>query len=176
MTMNPALYGIGGDAWLYDVLKGEGWLLGPRATRTVEPGDDASYFLLMAVGKSGLALIGDLAMIGHKEMFVTMGRKRISDASDDGVVDLTVEFSVGEGMRPISGYSPKAGNVSAVHGRLSSPVWTASTRMFSVNVRPEPGSRTARLRISQVGQVTPPPRGGACAPRCAAPPGSGPVQ
>jgi hypothetical protein len=61
-------------------------------------------------------------------------------------------------MRPISGYSPKAGNVSAVHGRLSSPVWTASTRMFSVNVRPEPGTRTARLRISQVGQVTPPPR------------------
>lgn len=170
MTINPALYGITGEAWLYDVLKGEGWLLGPRTTRTIDLGDDASYFLLMAVGKSGLAMVGD------KEMFVTMGRKRIAEASDDGVVDLTVEFGLGETMRSISGYSPKPVSVSAVHGRLSSPFWTASTRMFTVNVRPEPGTRAARLRISQVGAVTAPPRGGACAPRCAAPPGSGPVQ
>ncbi len=170
LTIDPAKYGISGEAWLYDVLKGEGRLIAPRATWTTDLGADVGYFLLTAVGKSGLALTGD------KELFVTMGRKRISEASDDGVVDVTVEFSVGETMRSLSGYSPRPVNVSAVNGRLSSPVWTASTQTFTVNVRPEAGSRTARFRLSQAGHVTPPPGGGACAPRCAVPPGNGPVR
>ena len=41
---------------------------------------------------------------------------------------------------------------------------------------PMPTKEVITIGYVKVGQVTPPPRGGACAPRCAAPPGSGPVQ
>ncbi len=170
LVLEPAKYGIGGTALVYDVLKGEGRLVGPGAKWSTELGNDVGYFLVMAVGKSGLAMVGD------KDMFVPMGRKRIAEASDDGVVDVTVSFGIGETMRTLTGYSPRQVNVSAVSGRLSSPMWNAATQMFTVNVRPEPGAHIARLRISQLGQMTPPPNGGSCAPRCAAPPSHGPTQ
>lgn len=174
LRVEPRAYGIAGPAYLYDVLRKEGRLIEANSTWTTDlgadPGADLGYYVLVPVGRSGMALLGD------RDQFVTLGRKRIADATDDGVVDVTVNFSVGEGMRTLTGFSPSRINVSAVTGRFSSPVWSSSTAMFTFNVRPEPGTSQARFRLSQPGHLNAPPRGGACAPRCAAPPGNGPVQ
>ncbi|HXJ42432.1 MAG TPA: hypothetical protein VNH18_24335, partial [Bryobacteraceae bacterium] len=133
LTINPREYGIAGDAWLYDISRREGHLLEANTAWVTDLGTETGYYVLQAIGKSGMVLVGD------RDQFVTMGRKRIPAASDDGVVDVTVDFAVGEGMRTLTGFSPRQVLVTPVTGRHSSPMWDSSTRTFYVNVRPEPG-------------------------------------
>jgi hypothetical protein len=170
LTIDPAEYGVSGPSWLYDLVRREGHLLEANSAWTTDLGSSTGLYILEAIGKSGMALMGD------RDQFVTLGRKRISDASDDGIVDVTVVFGAGESMRTLTGFSPRQIQVIPVTGRHSSPMWDASARMFYVNVRPEPGKRQARFRLSQIGHISPPPKTGACVPLCGPQPTHGPSQ
>ncbi|MGC9970823.1 MAG: hypothetical protein ABSE56_09555 [Bryobacteraceae bacterium] len=65
---------------------------GADIRRTVDA--DGSYFVVVPVGPSGIAFLGDTAK------FASLGKKRISRLEDDGAITATVEF--GEGERTVT--------------------------------------------------------------------------
>jgi len=96
--------------------------------------------VLAPVGRSGIAIVGDT------DHFVTMGRKRVTELTDDGTVRLTVAFASGETTRTITGYSRTAVMVEGAFGPVS---YDEATRLFRVPVAPGPtGTATIRLRQS----------------------------
>ncbi|MGW6911078.1 carbohydrate-binding protein [Streptomyces sp. NPDC054940] len=72
---------------------------------------DGSYLQVVPVGRSGFAFLGDAGK------FVSLGRQRIAEPSDDGRVRATVAFADGEGPVTLHGYSPADVPVSATGGR-----------------------------------------------------------
>jgi hypothetical protein len=61
---------------------------------------NGSYFVVVPVGPSGIALLGDTAK------FVTLGKQRISHLEDDGALTATVEFGAGETSVRLDLYAP----------------------------------------------------------------------
>ena len=147
VTIDPAAFGISGAAWLYDWKAGTGRLIEARSSNTLNLADDAGYFVLVPIGKSGMALLGDK---GH---YASLGKKRIPAVSDDGFVDATVSFAAGETERTLFGYSPFPVAVAAVAGSVGRPAWDRTTQMFSVTVMPNAGSSEARVRIGSARQA-----------------------
>ncbi|MES1262199.1 MAG: hypothetical protein ABUS49_10720, partial [Acidobacteriota bacterium] len=143
VTIGPDAYGIAGAAYLYDSLKGTGRLLDPHASVTFNLTEGAGYFVLAPVGKSGIAMLGD------KDHFVSMGKKRIPAFRDDGEADMTITFARNEQMRTIFGYSPVPVDATAVTGSRSAAAYDASTRIFTLNLHPSAGK--ARIRLSLAG-------------------------
>jgi hypothetical protein len=140
ITIAPASYGLNSAAWLYDYGGGAGYLIPANGSQTLNLTGTTGYFVLTAVGPSGIALIGD------KEQFVTMGRKRITGFSDTGIVDVSVEFAAGEKVRTLIGFSPEPVTVASLNGRAEPPVWDPSTQLFTIRVHvSEKG--TARMKI-----------------------------
>jgi hypothetical protein len=140
ITIAPATYGLNSAAWLYDYRAGTGYLIPANGSQTLNLTGTTGYFVLTAVGPSGIALIGD------KEQFVTMGRKRITGFSDTGIVDVSMDFAAREKVRTLTGYSPEPVTVASLNGRAEPPVWDPSTQLFTIRVHvSEKG--TARVKI-----------------------------
>jgi hypothetical protein len=93
----------------------------------VKHAGDEAYLVLSPVGPSGIAIIGDT------DHFVTMGRKRVTELTDDGTVRLTIAFANGETTRTITGYSR---NPVAVEGASGPVSYDEATRLFRVPVSP----------------------------------------
>jgi hypothetical protein len=141
ITIDPAVYGISGAAWLYDWIGGAGQLVAAGSAYTVNLANGFGYFVLTPVGKSGIAFLGDK---GH---IVTLGRKRIPAVSDTGRIDLTVSFAPGETERTLFGYSPFPVDVRPVAGRTGKVVWDPATELFTVTVMPAGTTGAAQIRI-----------------------------
>lgn len=140
ITIRPSDYGITTQAWLQDYLNGTGTLIQANAAQTVVL-QDTSYFVLMPVGKSGLAFLGD------RDQFVTLGKARVSQLQDTGRIEATVQFAAAESSRTFFGYSPNP-LVASVSGRNTQEVtWDASTQLFTVVVHAT-RSGSAKLQIS----------------------------
>ncbi len=143
ITIRPSDYGITGQAWLQDQLNGTGSLIQPNSAVNLTL-KGTSYFVLMPVGKSGLAFLGD------RDQFVTLGKTRISQLSDTGRILTTIQFAAGETSRTVFGYSPHP-VVAAVSGRNTEEVsWNAATQLFTVVVHAT-HSGSAVLQISPSG-------------------------
>jgi hypothetical protein len=141
ITIDPAVYGISGAAWLYDWVAGAGRLIDAGSVYTVNLANGFGYFVLTPIGKSGIALLGD------KGNIVTLGKKRIPALSDSGRIDLTVSFAPGETERTLFGYSPFPVAVRPVAGRISGVVWDPATELFTVTVMPAGTAGAAQVRI-----------------------------
>jgi hypothetical protein len=138
--IDPSAYGITGASYLYDVIGRSGTYVGAGSTYTAAVASGGSYFVLVPVGPSGIAFLGD------EGQFVTLGRQRISSVSDTGVVDVTVNFAPGETSRTLFGYAPQAVRVTTTTGTHRTPTWSDATQMFTVQVHPGT-SGTAEVRI-----------------------------
>src|SRR5207237_892829 len=141
-TIDPKAFGIAGPAYLYDYLHGTGSLIGANSTWTADLSTAPGYFVLMPVGRTGIAFLGDK---GH---FVTLGKQRIASLGDDGRVDLTVSFAAGEKTRTLFGYSPQPVIVTTPAGSQGGLGWNSSTQLFTVNVHPS-SAGIAHVRIVQ---------------------------
>jgi hypothetical protein len=143
LTIDPSTYGIGGASYLYDYLAGSATYIAAGSTYNTILDADASYYVLVPVGASGIALLGDA---GH---FATLGKQRIPAAADNGTMNVTVSFAPGETSRTISGFSPQPIEVTSTTGSHKSPAWDSSTQRFTVVARPS-ATGVARLQIGQL--------------------------
>jgi hypothetical protein len=136
-------FGAASPVYVYDYFAGAGQVVHPTDAIDKAITGDALYLIAAPIGHSGMAVLGDL------DQFVSMGRKRISDITDDGRVHLTVAFAQGETARTIQGYSPVAPVAVAANGGVGSVKWDAATHRFSVSVTPgSGGSASIELRRS----------------------------
>jgi hypothetical protein len=140
ITINPGDFGISGASYLYDYVNGAGTVISPGSSWTGTLASGTGYYVLVPVGQSGIAFLGDK---GH---FVTLGRKRVQALSDAGHVDATVAFAAGEKTRTLFGYSPQPVAATALNGSVAAVAWDASTQLFTVNIHPN-ANGIARVRI-----------------------------
>jgi hypothetical protein len=143
VQVRPADVGIyEGQVYVYDYASGNGQLVDANDTIDRQISGDALYLVLTPVGKSQMALVGDTAQ------FVTMGKKRITSASDDGSIKLTIAFVSGEATRTISGFSPFPPDAHATEGTVTGMYWNRVTRQFHATIAPG-DSGTAAVTIER---------------------------
>lgn len=108
--LSPALLGVGGKAaYVYNYFTGK-YRLVQAGERYIEIVGDRGYYIVAPVGRSGIAVLGDLGK------FVSAGKKRIESMIDNGKeVTLVVVFAEGESEVTVSGFAPSLPIVS-VHG------------------------------------------------------------
>jgi hypothetical protein len=131
-----------GPVYVYDYATGSGQLMDAEDTIDRQITGDAMYLVIVPVGASGMAIVGDA---GH---FVTMGRKRVTGIADRGAVEMTVAFARGETSRTITGYSPVPPMVLAPEGSVRSVKYDHTTKLFQATVAPG-ASGTATVRIER---------------------------
>ena len=102
---------------------------------------DPAYLVVVPVGKSGIAFLGDAGK------FVPLGKKRVSDLSDDGVLDATLDFAPTEKSIIVQGWAPSMPLVTASEGRAGKMHFDEITGRFHVEVFPAK-SGTARISAS----------------------------
>jgi len=143
VQVRPADAGVSdGLVYVYDYNSGNGQVM--EATETIDRQitGDAMYLVFAPVGKSGMAVVGDAGQ------FVTMGKKRVTSAADDGTIKITVAYARGETSRTITGYSPFMPTVLASEGTVMGVQWDRATRQFHATVTPG-SSGTAVLKIEK---------------------------
>jgi hypothetical protein len=146
ITILPSAFGIAGASYLYDYLAGTGRLIPANGSVTFSLNNGIGYFVLTAVGQTGIAFLGD------QGQFVTLGKKRIPTLTDTGAVDVTVAFAPATGgvgaekVRTLFGYSPQAVTAVALNGTIEKPSWDPSTQLFTIRVQASKAG-TAHLRI-----------------------------
>ncbi|HVA92182.1 MAG TPA: hypothetical protein VNL71_20340 [Chloroflexota bacterium] len=140
-TFQPAALGLPGPVYVYNYFSRIGHVLAPGATFR-DPVASGSYYLVVPIGRSGMALLGDLGR------FVSMGTARIARYSDSGRIQATITFGAGEGSVVISGYAPRFPVLSAREGRIDAVSYDRLTHIFRARVSPGP-SRSATLVISE---------------------------
>jgi len=149
----PASLGIPGDAYVYDYFNHTGTIvpsgnLFAFTTTLPDANTGGSYFIVVPIGPSGLALLGDT------NKYVSLGKKRISDLSDSGVLSATIQFSTSETNLTLSGYAPAIPFVSAPIGTVHSVNYDAAKHWFTAIVAPGPlQSATATLSLRPILQA-----------------------
>jgi autotransporter-associated beta strand protein len=145
-TFIPNQLGVPGDAYVYDYFSRTGALVAASNAfnfTTTMPSNNVngSYFVVVPVGPSGIALVGDT------NKFVTLGKKRISTMTDAGVLKVTTSFAVGEPNLTLVGYAPSAPYIGTLNGTFGVMHYDPTTHFFSVSLAPD-GSNTATLVLS----------------------------
>lgn len=142
-SFSPIGLGVPGATYVYDYFADTGQLLaaGERFSTNVSTG---SYFVVAPIGPSGIAFLGDAGE------FVSLGKKRISQLSDDGTVHATIEFAAGESSVTVQGYAPSGVAATSDGGTVDSVSYDARTQRFTVAVHPDvtPSSDNVRLSLS----------------------------
>ena len=143
ISFSPAALGMSGPTYVYDYFADSGRLLGAneRMTASVSSG---SYYIAAPLGPSGIAFLGDAGE------FASLGRKRISDVSDDGVVRASVEFAPGEDNVTLFGYAPAAPSASASGGSIDTVAYDSDTHRFTLVLRADTAPSTVRVELSEV--------------------------
>jgi hypothetical protein len=145
-SFSPTQLGIPGSAYVYDFFNHTGSVVVADSaynfsTTTANNNASGSYFVVVPVGPSGIALIGDT------NKFVTLGKKRISMLSDAGVLKVTASFTAGETNLTLAGYAPSAPYIGALSGAFGSMNYDVATHFFSINIAPDK-SNSATLALS----------------------------
>jgi hypothetical protein len=129
-TFGMSELGVTQQTYLYDYFASAGQLVNPSDTIAQTIPNNYLYWIAAPIGPSGIAVIGDTAQ------FVTMGKKRIPQMTDNGEVSLTVSFASGEQTRSILGYAPARPIVRAQQGTANLTSWDASTGLFRLSLSP----------------------------------------
>jgi len=141
VSFSPASLGLQGPVYVYDYFADAGRLLaaGDIFTASVSTG---SYFITAPVGLSGIAFLGDSGQ------FASLGRKRISQLSDDGTLHATIEFAAGEQALTLFGYAPTAPSATAAGGSVQDVTYDPATQRFTLVLRPDAAPSTVRVDIT----------------------------
>ncbi len=149
-TFTPAELGYGGAVFVFDWFAGTGKLVSAAAPYSdtlishadADGGTDSpwSYYVVVPLGPSGIALVGDAGK------YVSLGKKRVTGLSDTGTVEVSLAFASGEGPVTLRGYAPKRPVVTASTGSVGAVSWDAKTQMFTFGVTQAGGA--ASLAIS----------------------------
>ncbi len=145
-AVDPASLGFCGRVYAWDALARTGRVLDAASPFTQELVDTRAYLVLVPVGSSGLALVGD------EGKFATLGRKRIAAADDSrGRLAATVTFAPGEEKVTLLGWSPATPGIAAPVGAVESLAWDAETGVFRITVLPGPDGMTT-LVVLRLGE------------------------
>jgi hypothetical protein len=140
VRFTPASMGLTGQVYVYNKLTGSGRITAASDLFSDSVGDIA-YYVAVGIGPSGVAFLGDA------DKFVSLGRKRIADITDDGSVHATVSFAAGEGSVTLQGYSPAAPTISAQRGTAGPVSYDPVSGIFEVIIGPG-GDGTAAVSLS----------------------------
>lgn len=122
--------GASGQVYLYDYFNGTGTLVNASDALNLPITGSSIYLVAAPVGPSGMAVVGDIGQ------FVTLGKKRIANAVDNGTVQLTVTFSAGESARTIELYAPSRPRVHLRDGSVSATSYSSETHRYSITLGP----------------------------------------
>jgi hypothetical protein len=129
-TFTPEALGVGGDVYVYDWIADKGRIANGVAPFTKFIHGDPSYLVVVPVGKSGIAFLGDLGK------FVPLGKKRVSELFDDGVLEARIEFATSETSVVVEGWAQSAPRFVAQEGNLELRSFNDQTKRFRVEVYP----------------------------------------
>lgn len=116
IVFSPQSLGIARDAYVYDYFAKTGAVVpaGAQSAHTVD--FNASYFIAAPIGPSGIAFLGDAGK------FVSCGKKRIEQLSDDGTMRVMVRFAPGESHLQLHLYSVARPHAAADSGHAGAPL------------------------------------------------------
>ena len=140
VAFTPASLGLRTRAYVFDYFSRQGKILDPDETFTDSLENSYVYFIVVPLGRSGIAFLGD------RDQFVSLGKQRISQLSDNGKVQVTIQFAPGEHSRTVQGYSPTAPAIAPIKGKIGAPMYDSAAHLFTVSVLPD-SSGTAELEI-----------------------------
>jgi hypothetical protein len=99
-----------------------------------------SYYVVVPIGQSGISFLGDAGK------FVSLGKKRITQVTDNGTVQATITFASGETSLTMQGYSPTTPIIAAGDGSVGSVNYNSASGLFSFAVSPgADGSATVTM-------------------------------
>jgi hypothetical protein len=132
-AFTPASLGLHTRAYVYDYFARKGTVLDPDKTftKSLEKeslGKGCAYFIIVPLGPSGIAFLGD------RDQFVSLGRQRISQLSDNGTLRVTIQFAHGENSRTVHGYSPTAPVITPIKGKTGASTYDSAAHRFTVTV------------------------------------------
>ena len=144
-AFTPASVGLHTRAYIFDYFSHKGTVLDPDKTLTELLGKESlekgyAYFIVVPLGQSGIAFLGDL------DQFVSLGKQRISQLSDNGTVRVTIQFARGENSRTVHGYSPTAPVITPITGKTGASTYDSAAHRFTVSVLPD-SNASAELEI-----------------------------
>jgi hypothetical protein len=131
VAFTPASLGLHTRTYVYDYFSHKGTILDPDKTFTESLEKGCAYFIVVPLGQSGIAFLGD------PDQFVSLGKQRISQLSDNGRVRVTVQFAHGENSRTVHGYSPTAPVITSIRGKTGASTYDSAAHRFTVSVLPD---------------------------------------
>jgi len=140
LAFSPSALGMTQPAYIYNYFTKAGKIVQPQDTFSDTIANGIAYYIVMPVGPSGMAFLGDT---GH---YVSLGKKRITALTDNGSIAVSVAFASAESGRSVFGYSPSKPVITAIHGSVGTVSYTPSTGLFYVSVMPG-GDASATIQI-----------------------------
>lgn len=130
ISVSPESLGVTGPAYVFDYFHKTGILLQPGQSYDASVDYHGSYFLIAPAGPSGIAFLGD----GSK--FISCGKKRIEQISDNGALRVVVRFATGENRIAVHMYAPAQPVASAETGSVDAVI-AAKNGTYRVVVAPD---------------------------------------
>jgi len=139
----PGELGIQGQAYVYNYFAHTGQVVSALSAFVDSVDTTGSYYVVAPIGHSQIALLGDTGK------FVTVGRQRVRQVADQGILTATVQFAAGETSTKIQGYSPTPPVVTAISGTVIQTSYDPMAKIFTITVAPGPSANhIATLSLS----------------------------
>lgn len=147
ISILPQSLGLTDAVYVYDYFAKTGSVVMPGAPYTALVDYNASYFVVSRIGPSGIAFLGDSGK------FVSCGRKRIEQLSDDGTLHATVRFAAGESQVELHLYSEARPKLTVTTGRGGFPIFMGHG-LYRVTIAPDAhGIATIKLSVVSNSQL-----------------------
>jgi hypothetical protein len=143
IAFTPESFGLHTRVYVYDYFSRRGTMLNPGKAFTESLTNEYSYFIVVPIGPSGIAFLGD------REQLVSLGKQRISKLTDNGKVRVTIAFATGEHSRIVQGYSPTTPVIRSIKGKVGTPTYDTAAHLFGVPVSADlSGVAELEIRLS----------------------------
>jgi hypothetical protein len=139
-TFTPASLGLGGSVYIYNWIADKGRRASGDAPFTQPIKGDPAYLVVVPVGRSGIAFLGDTGK------FVPLGKKRVTDLSDDGILDASFAFAPGEASIIVQGWSASVPAAIPIEGHVGRIEFDETSGRFRLEVLAG-DSGTARIQM-----------------------------
>jgi hypothetical protein len=133
-SFTPAALGYSGQVLVWNYFDSTGALVDASSAYSEDLAAGSNYYIVVPLGPSGIAFAGDPGK------FVSVGKKRIAQVSDDGTLRVTVAFSASETNVTLHGYATSEPTASASVGSIGAVGWDAATHLFTVTVTASGGA------------------------------------
>jgi hypothetical protein len=144
-TLDPKSVGVASPAVAYDFFNNSAQLLaaGHSLTGQLTKDHDWAYRVLVPVGPSGMALIGD------SNLFVTRGRQRISSVEDDGkTIHTSVLLAPGESSVALTIFAPSQPTVTVKGGSVAAVTYDSNSKLGRVQLSCVPAQTPVPVEVT----------------------------